>query len=177
MWFNERTRMEIVVLLAAVILTIVLMAWHAHDQFRVLYSLDTKNNDQAIISVINNAHSYVYFAVYTFTRATIADALIAAERRGVTVWGITDEGQSALPLELPILARLRAAGITIETEKHPDGIMHVKAIVTDREYASGSYNWTTSATLVNDEVLEIGNNGYLRQQYLAIIKKILITNE
>lgn len=151
--------------------------FYYHASFTVLYSLDKKQNDQAIISVIENANSYIYFAVYTFTKENIADALIAAKQRGLDVRGITDATQAQLPSEVTLLKRLEKAGIPVETQKHVEGIMHIKAIVTDNEYALGSYNWTSAATLENDEVLEIGTDHYLHDQYLAIIKKVLTVNE
>jgi hypothetical protein len=72
---------------------------------------------------------------------------------------------------------LVAANIRVLTQKHPEGIMHIKALVTENAYASGSYNWTDGANNVNDEVLEIGTNENVRKQYLAIIKRLLITNQ
>ena len=60
---------------------------------------------------------------------------------------------------------------------HPNGIMHVKALVTESAYASGSYNWTGSATNVNDEVLEIGADPGLRSAYEAILKKLFAANK
>lgn len=148
-----------------------------HRQFHVLYSLDKKQNDQEIIKLINSADKYIYFAVYIFTKDNIADALITAKQRGLVVWGITDAKEADTSYEKPIILRLRQAGITIETQKHPDGIMHIKSIVTDKAYAVGSYNWTESATVANDELLEIGTDKYLHDQYFNILKKILLANQ
>lgn len=147
------------------------------SRFTVLYSLDKKQNDQAIVQLIDGANRYAYFAVYTFTKENIADALIRAKRRGVDVEGITDLEQSQLSDEAVILDKLRAVGIPVETQKHSQGIMHMKALVTENAYAIGSYNWTWPATNVNDEILEIGTDENLRGQYLAIIKKVLAANE
>ena len=143
---------------------------------RVVYSLDKMQNDQEIISVINGAQKYIYFAIYEFTKENIADALIDAKNRGVKVEGITDRVNSTDPFEKPIIEKLQSAGINVETEKHQDGIMHIKAIVSERAFASGSYNWTTSATVSNDEVLETGTDETLRIQYENILKKILAVN-
>jgi len=148
-----------------------------HKQFQIFYSLDKKQNDQEIIKLINGAEKYIYFAVYTFTKDNIADSLIAAKQRGVLVWGLTDAKEADTPYEKPIVQRLRQNGITIETQKHTDGIMHIKAIVTDKGYALGSYNWTESATVANDEILEIGTDKYLHGRYFEILKKVLITNQ
>ena len=146
------------------------------NQIRVYYSLDTRHNDQELIKVIDNADKYVYFAIYFFTKSSIADALIRAKNRGVDVIGIMDRDAS-LNSNATILARLRSARIQILTQRHPDGIMHIKSLVTESAYASGSYNWTDGANNVNDEVLEIGTNESVRKQYLDIIKKVLTINQ
>jgi hypothetical protein len=148
-----------------------------HSEPTVLYSLDKRANDRAIISVIDGAQKYIYFAVYTFTKDDIADALVNAKRRGIDVRGITDAGQAETAYEKPIVQKLEAADITIETQKHDGGLMHIKAIATDKAYAMGSYNWTESATVANDELLEIGTDDCLRGVYTDIIKRILTTNQ
>ncbi len=145
------------------------------SQFRVVYSLDRRDVDGEIIRLVNGADRYVYFAVYYFSKTDIADALIRAKQRGLEVRGITDAAASQ-DANKAVLALLGKAGIAIETQKHQDGIMHMKAVVTDKAYASGSYNWTDSATEANDEVLEIGTDKSVHDQYLAIIKRVLEVN-
>lgn len=162
--------------LAIIPITAFVTARNYDSKFRVVYSLDHRNADQEIVRLINSANHYVYFAIYYFTKTDIAEALIRAEKRGVTVWGITDAAAS-LDSNKNIVDMLRVAGIPIETQRHQDGIMHMKAIVTDGAYASGSYNWTASATEANDEVLEIGTDKSVHDQYFAIIKKVLIANQ
>lgn len=145
------------------------------NSVRLVYSLDKKQNDKEIIALIDTAKTHIYFAIYTFTLPSIADALVAAKKRGVDVRGIVDSEQSNNSYGAPITAKLLAAGISIVTEKHAtgNGIMHIKALVTDSAYAMGSYNWTNSATTINDEILEIGTNPVLRQAYENILKKLL----
>ena len=149
---------------------------HSTTAPHVFYSLDGKQNDKEIINVIEGARKYVYFAIYEFTKDNIAQALIAAREKGIDVEGITDRDDAATSYEMPIVKELQAAGIMVETQQHTSGIMHIKAVVTDNEYASGSYNWTSSATLVNDEVLEVGTDENTREQYENILKKILVAN-
>ena len=156
--------------------TITIDSIRTTNQIRVYYSLDTRHNDQELIKVIDNADKYVYFAIYFFTKSSIADALIRAKERGVDVIGIMDRDAS-LNSNATILARLNSAQILMLTQRHPDGIMHIKALVTESAYASGSYNWTDGANNVNDEVLEIGTNESVRKQYLDIIKKVLTINQ
>lgn len=146
----------------------------AAGSMRIIYSLDRKQNDKEIIALIDAAKSRIYFAMYEFTLKDIADALVAAKERGVEVRGLVDAGESANSYDKPIIAELIAAGIPVETEKHAsgNGIMHIKAIVTDSAYALGSYNWTNSATTLNDEILEIGTDPTLRQTYENILRRL-----
>jgi hypothetical protein len=141
---------------------------------RIIYSLDQKQNDKEIVALIDAAKTSIYFAMYEFTLQDIADALVAAKKRGVTVRGLVDSGESANSYDQPIISKLVQAGIPVETEKHANGngIMHIKAIVTDSAYALGSYNWTSSATTINDELLEIGTDETLRKTYENILKKL-----
>ncbi|MFI5260714.1 MAG: phospholipase D-like domain-containing protein [Candidatus Paceibacteria bacterium] len=142
---------------------------------RVIYSLDAKQNDKEIIALIEAAKTRIYFAIYEFTLKDIADALVAAKKRGVEVRGLVDAGESANSYDKPLISELMNAGISVVTEKHADGngIMHIKAIVTDSAYALGSYNWTGSATSENDEILEIGTDPTLRQTYENLLTKLL----
>ena len=50
----------------------------AAGSVRVVYSLDQKQNDKEIIALIDGAKEHIYFAIYTFTLPSIADALVAA---------------------------------------------------------------------------------------------------
>lgn len=149
----------------------------AARDFTILYSLDRKQNDRALVDVIDRAQKYVYFAIYEFTKQNIADALMRAKGRGLVVAGIMDAGQSEDAAQARIAAALTGTGIAVEFQKHPKGIMHLKLLVTDGAYALGSYNWTESATVLNDEVLEIGTAESLRKEYLGIMEQVLATNQ
>src|SRR3989338_3370969 len=147
----------------------------AADSVRVVYSIDQKQTDQELIALINDAREHIYFAIYTFTLPSIADALVEAKKRGVEVRGIIDSQQSSNSYGAPITEQLLAADIPLFTEQHAsgNGIMHIKLLVTERAYAFGPYNWTQSATTINDEILEIGTDPELRQAYENIVKKLL----
>lgn len=145
-------------------------------QVKLFYSLDSKENDKELINVIDHANKYIYFAIYTFTKDNIADALIRAKERGVQVSGIIDLSQSKTASEVPLLQKLKDAGIDFKPQKHKSGIMHIKALVTENDFALGSYNWTEAATFENDEILEIGQDHNLHDQVLRIIKEVIDNN-
>lgn len=138
---------------------------------KVYYNQDIEANKK-IVEVIQNADQYVHFAIYTFTREDIKDALLGAHHRGLDVRGIIDREQSQrIDSQKKIHKELVAAGIPIYSQDH-SAIMHLKVLVTDKEYVSGSFNWTASATNLNDEILEIGRDDDLRKKHLAVINEL-----
>ena len=144
---------------------------NTYAQTKVIYNQDSSPGTE-LVTLITNAHSYAYFAVYTFTKSDIADALIAAKLRGLDVRGVLDYNQSLIDSEKVIIKKLEKYNIPLEIPVKQNGLMHIKLLVTDGGYASGSFNWTSSATYDNDEVLEIGSVQSIHDQYEAIIKSI-----
>lgn len=140
-------------------------------QIEVYYNQDRQLNKE-VIGVIQDADKFVYFSVYTFTRQDIKDALLAAKYRGLTVIGLTDPTQiDQASGQKDIIKELENAGIPVY-EKNSQGIMHTKVVVTDKAYAAGSYNWTTSATNINDEILEVGHDEGIRSQYQKALEEL-----
>jgi phosphatidylserine/phosphatidylglycerophosphate/cardiolipin synthase-like enzyme len=139
---------------------------------KVLYSKEAEL-DQEIIRIIEGSKQRIYFSIYTFTDENIAAALISAKIRGIEILGIADFKQTQISQEKPIIARLRKYGIALAVPIKEKGIMHTKFIVTEKEYASGSFNWTYSAKTINDEVLEVGCDEEIRKEYESIFKSML----
>jgi len=140
-------------------------------QIQVYYNQNQALNTE-IVNLIRDADQFVYFSVYTFTRTDIESALLAAKQRGLRVVGLTDRDQySQLPAQKKLIDELRNSGIPVYTQDHL-GIMHTKVVVSDKAYASGSYNWTAAATNLNDEVLEVGTDNTIRQEYQNILEQM-----
>lgn len=137
----------------------------------IYYSYDTKGNE-LIIDEIRKAEKFVYFAIYTFTRSDIKDALLSAKYNGLEVVGLMDKEQTdSIEQQRDIAKELHAAGIPVSYDDHT-AIMHLKVLVTDKSYVTGSFNWTTSATDKNDEVLEIGRDETIRKQYQNLVQDL-----
>jgi phosphatidylserine/phosphatidylglycerophosphate/cardiolipin synthase-like enzyme len=144
----------------------------AERDVKVFYNQDIQTNKK-VVEVIQNSERYVYFAVYTFTRTDIKDALLGAKHRGIDVRGVVDRDQSArIADQREIVKELRDAGIPISFQDH-SAIMHLKTLVTEKEFVTGSYNWTSAATNLNDEVIEIGRDENLRKQYETVVLELL----
>ncbi len=141
-------------------------------EITVFYNQDKQTNIE-ITRTIQDAEKFVYFAVYTFTREDIRDALLAAKYRGLDVRGLVDKKQSgSIDSQKAIVKSLEDAGIPLSYNDH-NYIMHLKTVVTDKAYVSGSYNWTAAATNLNDEIIEIGKDEDVRKQYEQVIKSII----
>lgn len=140
-------------------------------QISVYYNQDHALNVE-IVNKIKDADEFVYFSVYTFTRQDIKDALLAAKYRGLKVVGLTDRDQyKQIESQRKIIDELRKADIPVYTQDHV-GIMHTKVLVTEKAYASGSFNWTSAATNINDEVLEVGTDEKIRKFYQDILEEM-----
>ncbi len=117
-------------------------------QIEVLFS-PKDNCAQEIVSKIDKAKDYVYVAMYYFTSRPIAQALIRARDRGVDVKVCLDKEQPTY--EYSKSRFLENKGINIKLIGG-SGIMHNKfCIIDDHITITGSYNWTVSADLKNDE--------------------------
>ena len=103
----------------------------------------------AILTQINQAQSEILVALYYFTDPLLAEALIAAKSRGVTVQVILDRSQRNGRYSQA--NRLTEARIPVHFDfKHR--IFHHKYMVVDnRVVITGSQNWTKSAENVNAE--------------------------
>ncbi|MBL8684217.1 MAG: hypothetical protein JNK05_33895 [Myxococcales bacterium] len=100
-----------------------------------------------LITSIGAATRTLEFAISAFTRQDIADALIAAHRRGVRVRGIV-----GAPYAMdPAVASIRAAGVDVRAAE-----MHSKVLVIDGQtVVTGSANWSTNAWSSNENSLWI----------------------
>jgi phosphatidylserine/phosphatidylglycerophosphate/cardiolipin synthase-like enzyme len=105
--------------------------------------------DSLLINLISQAKKSIYVAIYSFTRDSLARALIDAKNRGVEVKVVIEEenayGQGS------DYQMLKDAGIDIRLDGNP-ALMHHKFMIVDGELVvTGSYNWSTAAEDRNDE--------------------------
>lgn len=116
------------------------------------------NPQAALLDVINNAKSSLDVAIYSFTDTKIAQALIAAKNRGVSVRVMSDEKSSLEVSQNAVLLSLKKAGIPVKVNSH-SGLMHLKVTIADKSVVTtGSFNYTKSAEDENDEVFVVLDN-------------------
>ena len=118
-----------------------------------------------LIDAINQAHRTLDVAIYDITEWNIVNAIVAAKERGVKVRIITDAHTSKNHDELEELQYMARYGIPIMINTH-SGIMHLKvAIIDDKVVTTGSFNFTYSASTINDEVLVIIHDPRSAEQF------------
>lgn len=113
-----------------------------------------------ILAVLDEADREIFVAMYAFTSALLAQALIRARARGVDVRVVVDAvfDETSHNSVAGLLARhgIAVAKLSGAGTGRNAGLMHQKFAVVDRStVASGSYNWTHSADAVNYESLFI----------------------
>ncbi|HON57657.1 MAG TPA: helix-hairpin-helix domain-containing protein, partial [bacterium] len=127
--------------------------------------------EDKIINYINKAEYTIEFALFTFTEVDIANALIAAKNRGVVVRGIFEDAQ--INITGCQYTPLKNAGIKVIKDKNSYCMHHKYIIIDGRIVITGSFNWTASANVKNDENIVILKDKPTAIQYYEDFKKIL----
>lgn len=102
-----------------------------------------------IIQLFDNAKQAADVCVFTITDNRISEAITRAHRRGVNLRIITDNDK--LFDEGSDIQRLSAAGINVRVDNTEYHMHHKFAIFDGVLLLNGSYNWTRSAALYNEE--------------------------
>jgi len=117
-----------------------------------------------ILDEIAAARNTIRVQAYSFTSHDIADALIAAARRGVDVAVIVDKSQ--ISERYSVLTDLSNAHLQVYVD-HCCAIAHNKVIIIDQHrLLTGSYNFTKAAESKNAENLLILDDALLAKSYL-----------
>jgi phosphatidylserine/phosphatidylglycerophosphate/cardiolipin synthase-like enzyme len=116
----------------------------------------------AILGELGRARQSADVCVFTITDDRIADALLAAQQRGVVLRIISDNDKQHD--EGSDIARLRDAGVSIRVDGDERHMHHKFAVLDSRTLLSGSYNWTRGATL-NEENLILTSDRRLVESF------------
>lgn len=136
--------------LVSATLILLLFSFPSLAEIKIFFSPDGGIMEE-IIAQIDQANNYVDIAMYSFTSEPIAEALVRAKERGISVRILLDKLQAAGAYSQ--YQYLLNSGIEAITDVH-SGIMHNKiAIIDGRILLTGSFNWTKSAEEKNEENL------------------------
>ena len=120
---------------------------------------------RAILSNLRLARRSVDICVFTITDDRIAEAILAAHGRGVSVRVISDDDKT-LDRGSDV-RRLASAGVPVRMDRSEAHMHHKFALFDGATLATGSYNWTRSAARSNQENLLISDDARLVRRFAA----------
>jgi phosphatidylserine/phosphatidylglycerophosphate/cardiolipin synthase-like enzyme len=126
--------------------------------------------DVLLISLINRANRSVYVAVYSFTRDSLATALISAKERGVEVRVVIERERAyEQGSEYP---RLKSAGVDVRLDGNPNSMHHKFMVIDEYIVVTGSYNWSSAAEDRNDENIVVILDRDVAQRFVQEFERI-----
>ncbi len=133
------------------------------------------NAEAMIVDGIRRAHHQILVQAFSFTSRALANALIAAKKRGVDVQVMADREQT-FSGEASRIPELVHAGIPVALEVRYQSahnkVMVMDAGTADAAVITGSYNWTYAAQYKNAEnVLILRHNPDIAGAYAANWKR------
>lgn len=146
------------------------LALSAQGQVQVAF---TPGDDAGalVVDIVNKAKRQVLVQIYSFTHKDIAQALIAARKRGIDVQVIADPDQ-AEKIETSVVEELARGGVPVYLDSQ-HAAAHNKVMVIDAgtptaTVITGSFNFTHAAQYRNAEnLLVLRNNPLLADAYAA----------
>ena len=124
----------------------------------------------AIHRLLANARRTADVCVFTITDDRLADDLLGAHRRGVSVRIITDDSKADdLGSDVDRLGR---AGIPVRVDRSPYHMHHKFAILDGSTLMTGSYNWTRGAARDNEENFIVTGETRLISPFVATFDRL-----
>jgi phosphatidylserine/phosphatidylglycerophosphate/cardiolipin synthase-like enzyme len=124
----------------------------------------------AIIGHLESAQSTLKICVFTISDNRISDTLIQCFRDGVQVRIITDNDKAYD--RGSDIQRIAEAGVEVRVDHTKHHMHHKFAIIDNRRVITGSYNWTHSAALYNQENILISDEKIVVTKYIQEFKRL-----
>lgn len=125
----------------------------------------------ALVPLLNSAQKSIYFLAYSFTSNDLGAIVREKAKAGLTVEGVMDEEQvkSNQGTEYDPFMQ---AGLDVRKDGNA-GLMHHKVFIIDGKIvAFGSYNFSQSAELNNDENLIVIYNEAIAQEFMKEFQRV-----
>jgi len=124
-----------------------------------------------IQEILDNAVESIYFMAFSFTTDEFGEAIRRQAKNGLQVAGVMEEQQvkSNIGTEYDIF---KQAGLAVFVDGNP-GQMHHKTMIVDGQIViTGSYNFSRSAEIRNDENVVIFHNELIADYYMQEFRRI-----
>ena len=135
------------------------------------YFFPNPANEQRVVNMFRTCKKTLDVAIFTFTRDSIAQAILEAYQRGVKVRCIGDDGNSKVKgSDVRLLA---SVGIPCKTDNNLRFHMHIKMAILDNSVViTGSFNWTSQAVNKNQDNILFIEDKNIANQYTDYYNQI-----
>ena len=135
------------------------------------YFFPNPSNEQRVVNMFRTCKKTLDIAIFTFTRDSIAKAILEALQRGVKVRCIGDDGNSKVKgSDVRLLASF---GIPCKTDNNLRFHMHNKMAILDNSVViTGSFNWTNQAINKNQDNILFIEDKKIANQYTEYFNQI-----
>ena len=135
------------------------------------YFFPNPSNEQRVVNMFRTCKKTLDIAIFTFTRDSIAQAILEAHQRGLKIRCIGDDGNSKVKgSDVRLLA---SVGIPCKTDNNFRFHMHNKmAIIDNSVVITGSFNWTNQAINKNQDNILFIEDKNIANQYTEYFNKI-----
>ena len=135
------------------------------------YFFPNPSNEQRVVNMFRTCKKTLDIAIFTFTRDSIAQAILEAKQRGVQIRCIGDDGNSKVKgSDVRLLA---SQGIPCKTDNNLRFHMHNKmAIIDNSVVITGSFNWTNQAINKNQDNILFIEDKNIANQYTQYYNQI-----
>ena len=123
-----------------------------------------------IISCLRSASQTIEICVFTISDNDIRDEILSAHQRGVQVRVITDNDKAndrGSDVDF-----LESQGVPLRVDKTDNHMHHKFAIFDQAILLNGSFNWTRSASIYNDENITVQNDKILTKKFSIYFEKM-----
>jgi phosphatidylserine/phosphatidylglycerophosphate/cardiolipin synthase-like enzyme len=122
-----------------------------------------KSCANTVIDAIKNAHHTIDICVFTISDDLISDAILQAHDRGISIRIITDDEKAED--RGSDIHYLEKKGLPVRMDQGPEFMHHKFAIFDSSKLINGSFNWTRSASMKNEENITVLYDKYLLRSF------------
>ncbi len=123
-----------------------------------------------IIKRLRGARRSIHFMAFSFTSNDMGEEIIRAHKRGVKVKGIFEKRGAGT--RYSEFVKMKLEGVPVMRDENPYAMHHKVIIIDETIVITGSYNYSKSARIKNDENVIIFDHAGVAMQYLDEFKRL-----
>ncbi len=121
-----------------------------------------------LVAYVQGAQKSVRFMIFTYTDATLANAMIARYQAGVDMKGVIEDRGASQGAMVPLFC----AKVPVEVDGNKYTMHHKVIVIDESTVITGSFNFTKSADQENDDNVLVIHNPDLAKLYLQEFERV-----